>query len=460
MPQDAPPPPPPPERTGPRPMLLHLALQGTMWLGWPSGLTPWNAASPFWKPPLAGSPPPPAPPPRNGPERTTEPGTGTGTAEAEAGTPEPDPLRALLHGPHAGAFLSAVESEASRRLDAFLAGVEAYRTHPWHRPTDAPPAVWQKGTTVLRDYKGFRDAPPVLLVPSLINRAYVLDLTPKRSLARFLAERGHRPFLVDWTKPGEEEATFGLDAYITERLEPALDAVIERTGQRPAVVGYCMGGLLALALAARRPDRIRALALLATPWDFHAQDAGVLGLSRALAPAIDCLDDGSPVPTDLVQLPFTLLDPLGIARKYAGFAGLPRRSARARDFLAVEDWLNDGVPLSAPLAKDCLSLWYEQNHPGHGDWTVAGTPVRPDTVTQPTLVVIPDRDRIVPPASAIALASRLPGATIRHVPLGHVGMVTGRQASVRVYRPLAAWLARQGALGKPPRRRRTRSPKG
>jgi polyhydroxyalkanoate synthase len=328
-------------------------------------------------------------------------------------------------------------------MDRFLAGVEAYHAHPYRRTLEDPAPVWRAGTTLLRDHGGFRAAPPVLLIPSLINRAQVLDLTPRRSLCRYLAERGYRPFLVDWDTPGEEEAAFTIGDYVTRRLEPALEAVVDRTGQRPVLIGYCMGGLLALALARRRSALARGLALLATPWDFEAGDTGLVALSRALAPAIlSFTRSGEPVPVDIVQLPFALLDPLALARKFESFGRMDPASPRALDFMAVEDWLNDGVPLSGPAAKEALDRWYLGNETARGRWTVGGTPIRPEDLDLPSMVLIPERDRIVPPASALALARALPGARVRSVPLGHVGMVTGRQAVTRVHRPIRHWMDR------------------
>src|SRR5262249_47045688 len=150
----------------------------------------------------------------------------------------------------------------------FLDGVLAYRRHPYRRNLADPPELWREGSTRLLDF-GAKGGAPVLAVPSLVNRSYVLDLAPGRSLMRAWAADGLRPLLVDWGRPGPQEQGFDLTGYVL-RLERALDAVAGASQVRPVVVGYCMGGLLALALAQRRMADVSGLVLLATPWDFHA----------------------------------------------------------------------------------------------------------------------------------------------------------------------------------------------
>ena len=83
------------------------------------------------------------------------------------------------------------------------------------------------------------------------------------------------------------------------------------------------------------------------------------------------------LPVDLLQSLFALLDPWGVADKYRGFARLPQDSERARLFVALEDWLNDGVPLAAEVARACLGEWYGENAPARGNWRIAGLPVDP-----------------------------------------------------------------------------------
>jgi len=115
-------------------------------------------------------------------------------------------------------------------------------------------------------------------------------------------------------------------------------------------------------------------------------------------------------------------------------------SEGARGFVALEDWLNDGVPLALPVALECLGDWYGRDTPGRGEWRVAGRAVLPRNVEQPSLVMVPAQDRIVPPLSAAALADELPHVERFTAPLGHIGMVVAREAPKDTWPKLAGWL--------------------
>lgn len=399
-------------RPGPRPLPLHLMAHASTLMGSRAALPLLKSGLLPWKPDLA---------------------------------PQAEALRKSLDaaGPNAWSELDrALAAEGLARHQAVLDGIEAYRHHPYARDLPAAPPVWGEGTTCLRDYRAEDGGLPVLVVPSLVNRAYILDLTPGRSLVRDLARRGLAPFLVDWDAPGGAELGFGLDDYIA-RLARAADAVAALTGRKPAVIGYCMGGNLALALAALHPDKVAALALLATPWDFHAGRPGNGPLMRALAAPLGALIERlGCLPVDALQALFATLDPNLVARKFSAFARLKARSARARDFVALEDWANDGVALAGRVARECLFGWYGDNTPAKGHWSIGGLPILPQRITMPTLVVIPERDRIVPPEAAEPLAAAIPGAVSLRVRGGHVGMLLAGRAKSTLYAPLARWLCR------------------
>jgi len=146
------------------------------------------------------------------------------------------------------------------------------------------------------------------------------------------------------------------------------------------------------------------------------------------------------VPVDTLQLLFAGLDPYIAVRKFLNFARLDPGSRRAEDFVALEDWLNDGVPLPAAVARTCFYDWYGRNTTAQGLWKVAGRPVDPGEVACPSLVVVPERDRVVPPPSAAALGAALPSAAVWRPPLGHIGMVASRAAKEALWGPLLTWL--------------------
>jgi polyhydroxyalkanoate synthase len=347
-----------------------------------------------------------------------------------------------------GGFEQALHREIGRRMDRLAKGVLAYRHHPVHRTLEDPAAVWQEGNTRLLDYgltdrtarrKGTR---AVLVVPSLINRWEVLDLNAEKSLLRAMAANGLRPYLVDWGTPDAEERRFDLAAYVA-RLERAVSYVGKRARRAPAVMGYCMGGTLAVALAARQPRRVAKLALLAAPWDFHADKTGhafLLSIGPLLAQLADKLGE---LPVDALQTLFWSLDPWLAMKKFGRFLGMDQQGDPARDFVLLEDWLNEGAPLAGPTARECLVGWYGDNLPGTGKWIVGGKPIVPRKITKPAMVMIPSGDRIVPPLSAAALADRkrgLKNVTRLDLPLGHIGMVVSGRARALCWTPLIDWL--------------------
>jgi polyhydroxyalkanoate synthase len=406
-----------PPRLGPRPLGLHLATAMTTWLSSGAALPLSRSNSPGWNP-----------------EQTWHPSLRERSRALahDLAQAEPEALR------------KAVGAEVRRRLDELERGIRLYRHHPYRRDAASPPSVWSQGTTRLLDYGVFAPRPegaPLLVVPSLVNRGYILDLQPGRSLVRRLAADGFRPLFVDWGQPGADERHFDLTAYIAGRLCAALDRVHELTGRPPVVIGYCMGGQLALALAQLRSRDVGGLVLLATPWDFHAEKPEMArAVAATIAPWLPLFDHLDGMPVDVLQGLFAALDPFLVVRKFCAFARLDPASDRAREFVALEDWLNDGVPLAAAVARECLLGWYGDNTPGRGAWQVAGQPIRPESVAMPTLVVVPEQDRIVPPLSALALAKAVPGATVLTPSFGHIGMVSSSRAPKELWPQIAAWL--------------------
>ncbi|RYY42956.1 MAG: alpha/beta hydrolase [Sphingomonadales bacterium] len=338
---------------------------------------------------------------------------------------------ASQHGPRPlPLFLSLLRSETAaspERRHAALAGLKAYQ-HAQRPPERVPaPAIAESSRARLRDYGGC--GPPVVFVPSLINPPFVLDLAEDNSLLRWLATQGLRPLLVDWGSPGPEARAEGLDHHIERLLFPLLDSL----GEPPLLVGYCLGGTLALAAASLRP--LRGVATIAAPWRFSRYGdlarAAIAAQWDAAQPACQAL---GLVPMEVLQSGFWQLDPARTVAKFQKFAGVEPGSAAARSFVALEDWANGGAPLTYAVGQQMFERFFAGDRPGRGRWWVGGTRILPSRLACPAIEFISATDRIVPAASAIGLPEQ------RVLRSGHVGMVVGGRARAELWEPLRDWL--------------------
>jgi polyhydroxyalkanoate synthase len=339
---------------------------------------------------------------------------------------------ALQHRPRPlPLFLALLRSETAgspERARFALAGLRAYQQAQRVARPPAAPVVASVGRAVIRDYGGA--GPPVLFVPSLINPPHVLDLAPDNSLLRWLAGQGVRPLLVDWGSPDASEREMSVAGHVERLLLPLIDAL----GGPVTLVGYCLGGTMALAAAAL--GRVRALALIATPWHFAGfPDDGrqtLAGLWDQAAPAAEAL---GVLPMEVLQANFWQLEPARTIAKFERFAGFDPDSIEARAFVTLEDWANDGPPLTLAAARELLVDFFGADLPGSGAWTVAGCAIDPVALSCPVLDIVSTTDRIVPAATSAGVGERLT------LGLGHVGMVVGSRAQASLWAPLARWLS-------------------
>lgn len=132
---------------------------------------------------------------------------------------------------------------------------------------------------------GLRLKTPILLVPSLINRHYVLDLMPGKSFTEFLVSEGHDVWVIEWGTPEDEDRHVDLDEICGRAIGRSLRIAGRVSGAGTAhLFGYCMGGTIAAIHAAARPDAARSLTLVAAPVRFA--DEGLLS-AWARTPSFD-----------------------------------------------------------------------------------------------------------------------------------------------------------------------------
>jgi polyhydroxyalkanoate synthase len=302
---------------------------------------------------------------------------------------------------------------------AALAGLRAYEHAPRQERPAPKPEIARVGGSALRDHGG--SGPPAVLVPSLINPPRILDLDEQVSLTAAIGRMGRRVFLLDWGK-ADDRASLSIAGHVEQILLPLLRSI----GERVALVGYCLGGTMAIAAANR--VEIERLATVAAPWRFANYPkssrralADMWRHSKAAARQLGAL------PMEVLQAAFWSLDPERTVRKFAEFSRLDPESAEARRFVELEEWANEGEPLPYPAAAELVEDLFGRDLPGSGHWI--GT----DRLAMPTLHLTADHDRIAPAATA-PVGDRI---AIRS---GHVGMIVG-SASQRLHAALAEFLS-------------------
>jgi polyhydroxyalkanoate synthase len=280
--------------------------------------------------------------------------------------------------------------------------------------------------------KGFARCAPVVIVPSLINKAAICDLEPGRSLVAGLSALGHDVYLVDWGTPADEDADEDVGYVLLTLLHHAVIRVARRANARGVhLFGWCMGGTLAAMYAALRPDAVLSLATLAAPVAFAEA-----GRFRDLVQGLDvdqAFPAGTLVPVELMRPAFQLLDPLGAVTKYAAIDDASRDDRALRRTLARERWLEENVPLASAFAREFVRRGYQEDRLRAGTWSIRGRNVDLGAIRAPTLVVGCDKDFVAPLPAVAPLADLVPGARLEVVPSGHIGVVVGKFGPTRFY---------------------------
>jgi polyhydroxyalkanoate synthase subunit PhaC len=285
---------------------------------------------------------------------------------------------------------------------------------------------------------------PLLLVPSTINRWYVLDLRAGASMAAALTGAGIDTFCLDWGVP-EDEDRYLTWADVLDRLSRAVRAVRRATGApRVGLLGYCMGGTLAGIWSALHADQVAALINLAGPFDFS--EAGFLGeMVDARFFDAEAVAAAGNVSPQQMQAGFMALRPTTQIAKWVGLLDRGLDPAVVESFQALEAWAGDNVPFPGAAYATYIGDLYQKNLLVQGEHYVRGRRADLGNIRCPVLTVVADRDAICPPKAATALNDRS-GSTDREVVSvagGHVGAVVGAKASKVLYPAIAAWLRKR-----------------
>ena len=268
---------------------------------------------------------------------------------------------------------------------------------------------------------------PILCSPPWINKYYVMDLAPERSLVEWMVRHGRTVFMISYRDPGVELSHLTMNDYLEQGVLSALDVVEEITGApKIDVLGLCLGGAMATMavanLAAKGDKRVNTLTTLNTLIDYS--EPGELGIftdDETLKRMKTRMEDhGGVLPAKDMSTTFDLLRARDLVFRYVPSRWLMGETSPAFDVLV---WNGDSVRMPATMHTEYLESLYGQNRLARGEYELGGQQLDLKKVKLDMYVVGAINDHIVPWTSSFAVTG-LTGGKVRYV-LSNGGHIAG-----------------------------------
>ena len=292
-----------------------------------------------------------------------------------------------------------------------------------------------------------QNAVPLLVVYALINRPYILDLQPDRSVVRRLLDAGHDVYLIDWNEPSRLDQHLTLSDYIDRYIDNCVEVVRDRS-ERGSVnlLGYCMGGTMSAVYTALYPEKVNALGLMAAGLCFDGS-GGVLerwGSEQNYDPR-DVVETFGNAPADMLDVGFAMMDPVeNYLGKYATLYDRLDDEEFVETFARMERWLGDSIDVAGETYAEFLETFYQENALYRNSLDIGGREVDIEAIQLPLLQVVGEYDHLIP-AAASKPFNEVVGTddvtTIEHS-VGHIGLSVSSSSHEQVWPAVADWYHR------------------
>jgi len=307
--------------------------------------------------------------------------------------------------------------------------------------------VYEENKLELLHYESEVDEPhgtPILVVYALINKPFILDLQPGRSVVRRLLEAGHDVYLIDWNEPSRLDQHLTLDDYVNRYIDNCVDVVRERSGaDRINILGYCMGGTMTSIYTALHGEKVQSLGLMAAGLCFEGT-GGVLELwgNEEHYDPRDVVDVYGNVPADMLDVGFALMDPVAnYVSKYIRLYENLENDDFVENFARMERWLDEGIDLAGETYVQFLEDIYQENKLYNNEMYVGGEHVDVTEIDVPVLQIIGEYDHLIPPETSRPFNDIIGSddTEIIEYPTGHIGLAVSGSSHSDVWPEVAEW---------------------
>ncbi len=289
-------------------------------------------------------------------------------------------------------------------------------------------------------------AEPVLLCYALINRAYILDLQPDKSVAARYLREGFDVYLIDWGVPGDGDRHLALADYVGGFLGRVVDFILRAHRRRDLhLLGYCMGGTISALFTALHPETICSLTLLAAPIDFSGRESLLqLWADRQHFDVDAFVDAHGNCPAWFLQACFLSMKPVqNMLEKNLAFYEQMDDLQAVSSFFAMERWINDNIPVAGETFREFVKKLYQGNELTRGQLHLGERAVDLSRIVCPLLLLTARNDHLVAPASTEGIRPLVGSRDIRSftIDAGHVGLIVGGKAQRTLWPEATRWMA-------------------
>jgi polyhydroxyalkanoate synthase len=292
---------------------------------------------------------------------------------------------------------------------------------------------------------------PILVAYALINRPYILDLQPDRSVIRTLLDQGFDVYMIDWGEPSTLDRSLTLEDYVTRYIDNCVDVVRERSELESInLLGYCMGGTMSVMYASLFPEKVRNLGLMAAGLCFD-QTGGVLemwGDDEHYSPR-QVTDTFGNVPSEFLDVGFALMDPVeNYYAKYLRLYDNMDDREFVRNFARMEEWINDGIDVAGETYVQFLEDIYQDNKLYRNELSLGDHHVDLDDIDMPLLNIVAEYDHLIPPEASKPF-NEVVGSedtTTLEFPTGHIGMSVSSRSHEKLWPEVCDWFEQRSRV--------------
>ncbi len=287
---------------------------------------------------------------------------------------------------------------------------------------------------------------PLLIVYALINKPYILDLYPERSVIKKFLDAGFDVYLIKWGDATIADQ-FGLSEYVDIFMYDFIDYLKDYAKvDKISILGYCMGGGMSAIYTSLYPENVRNLLLLASTLYFGKDVGGLVTLSdkRFFDPE-EVTNVYGYVPAWFLGERYKLLRPLeNYVTKYISMF----LNAENEDFLdlffRMERWIHDGVNVAPYAYAEYVKLMYQENALCEGKLYINGKRADPKKISMPVAAIVGKKDHLAPPKNTLGFLDYISSKekAIFEADAGHVGLVVSSKA-MKMWDEVADWLAKR-----------------